>query len=147
MIKTILFFTFFSFLSKIIKAQSEMDSLNLKTVHSIIGTASYYSESMNGSKTATGDVFYNHFMTAASNIFKLNTWVKVTNIINDSTVLVFINDRMSKKSEKKGRVIDLSKIAAQKLNFINQGLTSVRVEPVDVNEIINQYPTTATRVN
>jgi rare lipoprotein A len=67
-------------------------------------------------------------MTAASNNFKLNTWVKVTNLSNGKVVIVRINDHMHKRMEKKGRVIDLSRTAAKALDFMKAGLTKVKVE-------------------
>ncbi|MFY8005212.1 MAG: hypothetical protein ACOVNR_10210, partial [Chitinophagaceae bacterium] len=58
---------------------------NKKTV---IGTASFYSKSLHGTKTATGVRFSNKKYTAASNNFKLNTWVRVTNLRNNKSVIV-----------------------------------------------------------
>ena len=69
-------------------------------------------------------------MTGASNNFKLNTWVRVTNLRNDKSVIVRINDRMHKKMAKKGRVVDLTRSAAKKLGFLSRGLTKVVVEAV-----------------
>ena len=97
----------------------------------VTGKASFYSASLHGTKTSTGETFDNNKMTAASNSFKMNTWVLVTNLSNDKTVIVRINDRMHPKMAKKGRVIDLSKAAAKKLNFIIKGITKVEVEPID----------------
>ena len=53
------------------------------------------------------------------------TLVRVTNLKNDSTVVVRINDRLPKKSK---RVIDLTKRAAKQLNFVQAGLTKVKLE-------------------
>ena len=63
-------------------------------VKSKLGIASFYSKNLDGTKTATGERFKNSNLTAASNSFKLNTWVKVTNIHNGNWVIVRINDRM-----------------------------------------------------
>lgn len=53
------------------------------------------------------------------------TKVKVTNVRNDSVVVVKINDRLPRKSS---RIIDLSRAAAERLNFIKAGLTEVKLE-------------------
>ena len=94
------------------------------------GIASFYSKNLEGTKTATGEIFHHNQMTAASNNFKLNTWVRVTNLRNDKSVVVRINDRMHKRMAKKGRIIDLTRSAAKKLGFLSRGLTKVTVEPV-----------------
>jgi rare lipoprotein A len=95
------------------------------------GIASFYSANLDGTKTSTGEIYRNKKFTAASNNFKLNTWVKVTRISNNKSVIVRINDRMHKKMAKKGRVVDLSRIAAAELGMIKHGLTKVIVEEVD----------------
>ena len=104
-------------------------------VKSKLGIASFYSKNLDGTKTATGERFKNSNLTAASNSFKLNTWVKVTNIRNDKWVIVRINDRMHPKMAKRGRVVDLSRSAAKKLDFIKKGLTKVRVEVVEKQNV------------
>jgi rare lipoprotein A (peptidoglycan hydrolase) len=95
------------------------------------GTASYYSAHFDGRKTANGEIFRNNKMTAASNDFDLNTWVRVTNLRNQRSVIVWINDRMHKKMQQKGRVVDLSRAAAKELGFIKAGLVKVTVEVVE----------------
>ncbi|NCI45938.1 septal ring lytic transglycosylase RlpA family protein [Sediminibacterium soli] len=95
------------------------------------GTASFYSAKFDGRKTSTGEVFRNNGMTAASNDFDLRTWVRVTNLNNNRSVVVKINDRMHKKMQQKGRVVDLSRNAARQLGFLNAGLAKVKVEIVE----------------
>jgi rare lipoprotein A (peptidoglycan hydrolase) len=97
----------------------------------LIGIASFYSKGLEGTKTATGEYYRNSKLTAASNNYKLNTWVKVTNLSNDKFVIVRINDRMHPRMAKRGRVVDLSRVAAKELDFMKKGLTRVRVEPID----------------
>lgn len=99
----------------------------------VIGKASFYSKSLDGTQTATGEIFRNKNMTAASNHFKLNSWVRVTNLSNGKSVIVRINDRMHPKMAKKGRVVDLSRSAASHLGFILKGITKVKVEVVPKN--------------
>ena len=74
-----------------------------KNVH-----ASYYSDKLKGRKTASGQVFNNFKYTAAHKTLKFGTKVKVTNIVNDKSVIVTINDR---GPFTKGREIDLTKKA------------------------------------
>ena len=95
------------------------------------GTASFYSNKFNGRKTANGEIFNQSKMTAACNVLPLGTWVKVTNLRNKRTVVVKINDRLHHKMK---RVVDLTKAAAQKLGFVNSGLTRVRVEVLGKNK-------------
>jgi rare lipoprotein A len=95
------------------------------------GVASYYGDSLNGRRTYSGEIFNNSLMTAAHKTLPMGTYVKVTNLKNDSVVVVKINDRMPKSNP---RVIDLSKAAAKKLNFVRAGLTTVTVETIDKPE-------------
>lgn len=106
------------------------DSVVLSGKH-FKGIASFYSANLDGTKTATGEIFRNKKFTGASNHVKLNTWVRVTNLKNGKAVVVRINDRMHPRMKKKGRVIDLSRIAAQELNFISSGLTKVKIEVIE----------------
>ncbi|WP_439505885.1 septal ring lytic transglycosylase RlpA family protein [Sediminibacterium sp.] len=96
----------------------------------ILGTASFYSAKFEGIKTASGDRFSNKLFTGASNSLPLGTWVKVTNIKNGKYVVVRINDKMHPKMKKRGRVIDLSRSAAEKLQYLKKGLAKVKLEVV-----------------
>lgn len=94
------------------------------------GIASFYSFNLDGTLTSTGERYRNSKLSAASNDFDLNTWVRVTNLKNNKSVILRINDRMHPRMQQKGRVVDLSLKAAKKLDFINNGLTKVKVEIV-----------------
>jgi len=94
------------------------------------GVASFYHNKFEGRKTATGEVFDNDKYTAASNHFKLGTYVKVTNQSNGKMVYVKVNDRMGHQS----RMIDLAEVAAQDLKFIGRGTAKVKVEQVSAEE-------------
>lgn len=91
----------------------------------IYGTASYYANKFNGRKTANGEIFNQTRLTAACNMLPLGSWVRVTNLRNNRSVIVKVNDRMHPRMK---RVVDLSRAAAQKLGFINAGITRVKVE-------------------
>lgn len=89
------------------------------------GVASYYDNKFEGRRTANGELFSQQKMTAASNTLPLNSWVRVTNLRNNRSVVVKITDRMHKRNT---RIIDLSLAAASKLSFVGRGLTRVKVE-------------------
>jgi rare lipoprotein A len=88
------------------------------------GTASYYANKFEGRKTASGEIFRQDSLTAAHKTLPFGTMLKVTNLANDSVVIVKVNDRIGTSS----RVIDLSLRAAKQLNFVKQGLTKVTLE-------------------
>jgi rare lipoprotein A len=91
-----------------------------------VGLASWYGPRFVGRKTASGDVFNPNLMTAAHRELPLNSVVRVTNLSNNRSVDVLINDRGP--YAKQHRIIDLSKKAAQELGFCAQGIAKVRVE-------------------
>ena len=93
----------------------------------LYGTASFYSNSFNGKKTANGEIYSHKKMTAACNVLPLGTWIRVTNLRNGKSVVVKTNDRLHTRMK---RVVDLSREAADKLDFVKSGLTKVRVEVV-----------------
>lgn len=105
------------------------DASDVKTAKPKIlyGTASFYSNSFNGKKTANGEIYSHKKMTAACNVLPLGTWIKVTNLRNGKSVVVKTNDRLHAKMK---RVIDLSREAADKLDYVKSGLTRVRVEVI-----------------
>src|SRR4051794_35030819 len=120
-------------LSNKVSANKDKNSSNKDK--SLFGIASFYSPALEGTETATGEIFEHDCFTAASNNFKLNTWVKVTNLRNGKSVVVRINDRMHPKMAEKGRVVDLTLSAAKKIGLsILTGLTKVKVEPVSFNK-------------
>jgi rare lipoprotein A len=89
------------------------------------GLASYYSDNFEGKKTASGEVYSGSKMTAAHRSLPFGTSVKVTNLSNNKSVTVTVNDR---GPFVKDRIIDVSKAAAVKLDFIDQGVTKVKIE-------------------
>ncbi|WKV13770.1 SPOR domain-containing protein [Marivirga harenae] len=95
------------------------------------GTASYYADKFEGKQTASGEKYKHKNLTAAHKTLPFGTIVKVTNLENQEFVEVRINDRGPFVS---GRVIDLSRAAAEQLKFINQGLTEVQIEVVDAGD-------------
>lgn len=93
-----------------------------------VGLASYYGDSLNGHKTANGEIFNNKKLTAAHKKLPFGTYVKVTALWNNKSVVVRINDR---GPYPKGRIIDLSKAAAKEINLVGKGIGKVKVEIID----------------
>ena len=89
------------------------------------GTASFYGARHHGKRTASGEPFNQHGLTAAHRSLPFGTRVKVTNLKNDRSVVVRINDR---GPHTRGRLIDLSRAAAQQLDMIRSGTARVRVQ-------------------
>jgi rare lipoprotein A len=92
------------------------------------GIASYYAHDFNGKKTANGEQYDMHSKTAAHRSFSFGTKVKVTNLENDKSVIVRINDRGPFKLD---RIMDLSLGAAEELDMIKSGTARVRLEVVE----------------
>ncbi|WP_026725168.1 septal ring lytic transglycosylase RlpA family protein [Flavobacterium sasangense] len=101
------------------------DSLtNLKTkLYKKNVEASHYSDKLNGRRTASGQVFSNKKYTAAHRSLKFGTKVKVTNLANNKSVIVTINDR---GPHTRGREIDLAKRPFLDISH-NNGRSPLRV--------------------
>ncbi|MGB9771311.1 MAG: septal ring lytic transglycosylase RlpA family protein [Candidatus Kapaibacteriota bacterium] len=92
------------------------------------GFASFYSNDFVGLKTASGEVFNPEDLTAAHRSIPFGTLVKVTNLKNGRQIVVKVNDR---GPFVEGRIIDLTRRAAELLDVKNQGVTMVRIEIVE----------------
>lgn len=90
-----------------------------------VGMASWYGSDFHNRKTANGETYNMNDYTAAHRTLPLPSMVRVTNLENGKSVKVRVNDR---GPFAKGRIIDVSKKVAQKLDFHHQGTTKVRVE-------------------
>ncbi len=91
------------------------------------GAASYYADKFHGRKTASGETFDNGELTMAHRTLPLGTLVKVTNLANNTSVVVRVNDRGPYSG---GRVADLSRAAAEKLKMIQRGIVDVALHIV-----------------
>lgn len=89
------------------------------------GKASYYASKFNGRRTASGEKFRSSKRTAAHKTLPFGTKVKVTNLRNGKSVKVRINDRGPFAA---GRIIDLSKKAARRIDMVQEGVGSVKIE-------------------
>jgi rare lipoprotein A len=104
------------------------------------GKASFYADKFEGSPTASGEKYKHSKLTAAHKSLPFGTKVRVTNLANNESVEVVINDRGPYVDS---RIIDLSKSAAEKLGFINQGIAEVKVEVVDAGNGKSKLPSAA----
>ena len=94
----------------------------------IKGISSFYAEDFHGKLTANGEVYDMYGLTAAHKTMPLNTICRVTNLENNKSLILRINDR---GPYIKGRILDCSYGAAKKLDFINQGTTKVKIEVIE----------------
>ncbi|HAI84313.1 MAG TPA: septal ring lytic transglycosylase RlpA family lipoprotein [Chitinophagaceae bacterium] len=103
---------------------SESEYYRGKKVQKATGKASYYADKYEGRKTASGEVYRGSKFTAAHRTLPFGTIVTVRNLKNNKTVVVKINDRGPFVA---GRIIDLSKAAARKIDMIKDGVVSVEI--------------------
>jgi rare lipoprotein A len=92
--------------------------------HEELGRASWYGEPHHGRRTASGETYDMHGLTAAHRSFPFGTWLFVENLENGRTVELRVNDRGPFVD---GRILDLSWAAARALGAIGAGIVPVRV--------------------
>jgi rare lipoprotein A len=102
-----------------------------------VGIASWYGDQFHCSKTANGEYFNKHQFSAAHNTLPLPSVAKVTNLSNNRSINVIINDRGPFSKE---RIIDISESTAVALGMKAQGIAKVRVQflPKETNELMNK---------
>lgn len=105
-----------------------------------VGAASWYGDAFHGRPTASGEVFDMHLPSAAHATLPLRSLVEVTNLDNHRSIQVRVNDR---GPFKPGRIIDLSRQAADQLGFVSQGTAKVRVRYVGPAPMTPSQPFTA----
>ncbi len=89
------------------------------------GIANFYNDSFQGKKTASGDVYDKNGLTASHKKHPYGTKLRVTNLENDKSVVVTVNDRMSRSNRA---VIDVTRRAADELGFAKEGKARVKLE-------------------
>ena len=94
--------------------------------------ASWYGPKFHGKLTANGEIYDQMAFTAASKKLKFGTLLKITNLRNDKSVIVRINDR---GPYVKGRNLDLSKASALALGMMHRGVIKVKVEQVSLKGV------------
>lgn len=92
------------------------------------GIASWYGTKFHGKQTANGEIYDLYKMTAAHKTLPLPSYVKVTNLDNNLSIVVRVNDRGPFIDD---RLIDLSYVAAKKLGFADTGLAHVAIEGIN----------------
>ena len=105
----------------------ERQRASVSSSHIEKGIASFYGRNMDGHKTACGGTYVASEMTAAHRTLPCGTKIRITNTKNRKTVEVTVNDH-GPTSRK--RIVDVSLAAAEKLDFVKQGTTTVAVEVV-----------------
>ena len=100
------------------------------------GYASWYGKKFHGKLTSNQEVFDMYKLTAAHKTLPLPSYVEVTNLSNNKKVVVRVNDRGPFVGD---RIIDLSYAAATVLDFVNEGVTKVKIE------VLNSPPETMVR--
>jgi rare lipoprotein A (peptidoglycan hydrolase) len=96
------------------------------------GKASFYWEDY---RTASGERFHADGLTAAHRTFPLQSWVRITNERNGKSVIVRINDR---GPYIRGRIVDLSRGAARKVEMIQAGIVPVKVELLKRIDVVSK---------
>lgn len=127
-----------------VSAKPELKEKQKEKIFSETGIASWYGikkilgkNSFHGKKTANGDQFNTHALTAAHKSLPIPSMAKITNLENNKTLIVMINDR---GPYKKNRIVDVSSEAAKLLGFKNKGLAKVKIEhlPVETKELLDK---------
>jgi len=95
------------------------------------GVASFYADKFEGRTTASGEKYKHNKLTAAHKTLPFGTIVRVINLENQKSVDVKINDR---GPFVEGRIIDLSKSAAEQLDYVNKGLVKVKIEVINAGD-------------
>ncbi len=96
--------------------------------YSATGRASWYGKKFHGYKTSNGEIFDMYKMSAAHRSLPLPSYVRVTNLANNRTGIVRVNDRGPFHSE---RIMDLSYAAAVKLDMLKSGTAQISIEVID----------------
>jgi len=95
------------------------------------GSASYLSSRLHGRPTASGEIYDQHELVAAHVGYPLGTRVRVTHLGNGRMVEVRVIDRTGSTAQEGGPLIDLSREAAERLGFLEQGRAEVRLEVIE----------------
>lgn len=120
---------FFSLLFLNVKAQQQVFHQK--------GIASFYADHFQGRQTANGERYDKNALTAAHKTLAFGSKVKVTNLENQKTVIVTINDR---GPFVKGRILDLSKKAAEEIEIVRAGTGKIEIELLEGEEVVEENP-------
>ncbi|MFZ2900632.1 MAG: septal ring lytic transglycosylase RlpA family protein [Saprospiraceae bacterium] len=101
------------------------------------GLASFYSDKFQGRPTASGELYDKDKLTASHKTLPFDTYIRVTRLDNKKSVVVRVNDRGPYIS---GRVVDVSRKAAEALDLFKEGTASVKVEVVSKPSAVEEEP-------
>jgi rare lipoprotein A len=121
--------------ASIVHPSPRLDLYDSKPVSTEFGNASYYGGRWIGRLTANGEHYRASDCTAAHKRLPFNSVVRVTNLKNGKSVIVRINNR---GPYAKGRILDLSVVAARKIDMIGDGIVKVKAEVLKPIEIISK---------
>ena len=108
------------------------------------GIASWYGQKFHGHLTSNGEIYDMYGMSAAHKNLPLPTYLKVTNVDNNKSVVVRVNDR---GPFHPSRIIDLSYSAAYQLNMLKTGTAKVKIQAItDFNQSIKKSSKSATKI-
>lgn len=99
--------------------------------YSQVGLASWYGKKFHGERTSNGEIYNMFAMTAAHKSLPIPCYVRVTNVANNKTVILRVNDRGPFHED---RIIDLTYTAAKKLDFHRGGTAKVRVDIINMDD-------------
>ena len=115
--------------SKINKRSNSTEYNKNKKIYE--GISSWYGPNFHGKLTANGEIYDMYSISAAHKSLPLGTYVKVTNLDNDKSTYLTINDR---GPYVKDRILDCSMAAAKKLGFYESGIANVRIEVINFGD-------------
>lgn len=101
---------------------------NAEPLETVTGVASFYADQYDGKITYGGDVYDMFGLSAAHPSYQMGTVIRVTNLYNDKSVIIRINDKMPFRPD---RIIDLSLGCAKELDMVNIGIQEVKVEVLE----------------
>ena len=105
--------------------EAKSEAVKSELIVGIVGIASYYAAKFHGRRTASGEKFSSKLMTAAHLTLPFGTQLKVTNLRNMKSVIVRVNDR---GPHVLGRIVDLSRAAAELIGMRHTGTAHVELE-------------------
>jgi rare lipoprotein A len=138
---SVLFFRSTSFIILLLLFQFSVFAQNYDET----GGCSYYADNFQGHGTASGEKYSKDLLTAAHKTLPFNTLLRVTNLRNNKSVIVRVNDR---GPYIQGRIIDISGAAAREIGMISSGVVQAHVEYVgmanadSVKQALQQNPVT-----
>ena len=103
----------------------------IKVISSTVGQASWYGKELHGNKTTSGEIFDCYAFTAAHPSLPFGTYLQVTSLKTEKSVIVRVNDRGPNQKIHPNRILDLSLAAAEAIGLKSQGVGQVKVEVLE----------------